>query len=577
MLPRARSRPRDETGRSRRRGGVTFAIRVEPLAGERLGVSSLHERPHAAAEPGAKRRRGTCALLAREARERDRLRHLVAEQRLGRALRPVDERPERVEARGRERLDSRGQDLAILDEEVLQPRGQRRPVRGTGGDAAEARHRVGHRVDGLRQRLVGAAGLRSPALQELGDHCGRAVVGATRRAGLVGGNAAGGDDEHVVVRERDLPQARHRKVAVAGQLVGRAQKDRRVVLAAARGADAVVAGERAERAAVLDAAKISGQLEIVGNRGAKRRARGELVDLDEHQRDGGHQGARRAEAGGPWQGVREGDVGAALERSEVAGKPARHGHRIVRPVADRRLDARLRWKVDATAVVGVEQPHQSIAPRPEGNGEAALGSAREAASAGVVGVLAEHLDAPRHEELRRRAAVRPVSPARRSRERRPRGRPAARRRTSARRWRRSQPHLDASQACGNRVDVGATRQVEHALVRQHGLDREPAVVDRHAARPSAARARRAATAARAGRRRSTRGRTASSSCSRTRCGRSAPPRPGRASRRCAADSGPSRSSRAKRIDALGRDLAVGEQAVAAERHQPGQRERRQRA
>ena len=97
------------------------------------------------------------------------------------------------------------------------------------------------------------------------------------------------------------------------------------------------------------------------------------------------------------------DVAAVQRRREVADDAADDGGRVVVPVRARRLIER-QLEAGLGAVHDVDHGDDGVLARRHRHHEAALGGAEQAAAAGVVGVLAEHLDAAGHPVAARRAA-----------------------------------------------------------------------------------------------------------------------------------------------------------------------------
>src|SRR5437667_3831086 len=136
-------RPRQAKGRDtlyseRRRAGVcadeAAALRVmrkpldvrrRPARKESDDFLRADERVNASTESRTKRGRGRGTELPRRARQRDRLRNLVAEETLGVRLRAVDHVAEPRKVVSHERIAGRGNDLLRLDEELLDTIGER--------------------------------------------------------------------------------------------------------------------------------------------------------------------------------------------------------------------------------------------------------------------------------------------------------------------------------------------------------------------------------------------------------------------------------------------------------------------
>src|SRR5213593_2279848 len=104
------------------------SVLARPPRFELRGTCLRHQRPHAAAEPGAERRRRERTERTRRARQGDGFGNLIPEQSLGGVLRSVDERTKAVDLAAREEIDHGGdEDVAFLDEliEPIQQHGPR--------------------------------------------------------------------------------------------------------------------------------------------------------------------------------------------------------------------------------------------------------------------------------------------------------------------------------------------------------------------------------------------------------------------------------------------------------------------
>ena len=250
-----------------------------------------------------------------------------------------------------------------------------------------------------------------------------------------------------------------------------------MILAAAVRADAAIAGEVAVGGAVLDGAEIGGELLEAGDAIVPVGPRVERVaigDGEEHRDD---ERRRAAHPGGARQIAGDRDVAAVERRREVADDAAHDGRRVVVPVRARRLIER-QLEARLGAVHDVDHGDDRVLARRHRHHEAAFGGAEQAASAGVVGVLAEHLDAARHPVAARRAADAAGI------EHGPRGRQQARlalgffRAQARRRQLVAQvPHgstVTPGQRALHRGDVAAPGQVEDAVLGDDDLEADAA-------------------------------------------------------------------------------------------------------
>ena len=125
-----------------------------------------------------------------------------------------------------------------------------------------------------------------------------------------------------------------------------------------------------------------------------------IGDGQEHRDD---ERRRAAHPGGARQIAGDRDVAPLQRRREVADDAADDGGGVVVPVRAGRLIER-QLEAGLGAVHHVDHRDDGVLARRHRHHEAALGGAEQAAAAGVVGVLAEHLDAARHPVAARRAA-----------------------------------------------------------------------------------------------------------------------------------------------------------------------------
>ncbi len=117
------------------------------------------------------------------------------------------------------------------------------------------------------------------------------------------------------------------------------------------------------------------------------------VNIPDHQRAG------TAHAGGRRQIAAQGDVRAPQRAGEIAGHAAGNGHGIVRPMPDRRDQLRLeRRSSTGSPRRGVHDADRVVLAAARDDAESALHGRQQAPPAGIIGVLAEHLDASGHEE-----------------------------------------------------------------------------------------------------------------------------------------------------------------------------------
>ena len=197
----------------------------------------------------------------------------------------------------------------------------------------------------------------------------------------------------------------HRHVGVRADLVGHAGQNRRVVFAAAVGADAARAGERAKRQPVLDRAEIAGEVEPGGNR---RPPLGSLLEpgaTNERGRYRHDERARAAESRGARQVAHDREVGPQIRAGEIVREAARDDRHVVRPpgvprVLVGRIDFR---RVAPPRVNGADTP---IRPRRRDDGKSTRHGSDERPAARIVGVFAEDLDPTRHEPRPARRAPR---------------------------------------------------------------------------------------------------------------------------------------------------------------------------
>ena len=119
----------------------------------------------------------------------------------------------------------------------------------------------------------------------------------------------------------------HRDEREHAARAGDTSQHRRVILAAAMGADAGITGEHAERPAVLDAGKIAGLVDGRADLSRPLRAVAKAARLHERGRDADDERARAAHAGGARQVAGEHDVGADARHAEsfspVSTRPPR--------------------------------------------------------------------------------------------------------------------------------------------------------------------------------------------------------------------------------------------------------------
>ena len=104
-----------------------------------------------------------------------------------------------------------------------------------------------------------------------------------------------------------------------------------MVFAAAVRADAGVTLERVERASVLDAGVVAGDVERRSNVRAPLSASFQLRDGAQRRGHADDERAGAAHARGPRQIAGEDDVGAEAARGEVPDEPLRDDFHVVRP------------------------------------------------------------------------------------------------------------------------------------------------------------------------------------------------------------------------------------------------------
>ncbi len=168
-----------------------------------------------------------------------------------------------------------------------------------------------------------------------------------------------------------------------------------MVLAAAFGAHAALAGQRTERSAVLDGGRVRREVvAVVANALEPRRGPVQVVRTHQGEEDHNHERARAAHSRRRRKVALEYQVDAAGHLREVPGQAAQDGQGICRPADVRQWAVRVEHQRRAASEVGHRQ-----APVCAGSGndvESSFRSADEAAASAVVGVLAEHLDATGH-------------------------------------------------------------------------------------------------------------------------------------------------------------------------------------
>src|SRR5450756_3035947 len=193
----------EERGRRGREGGT---VRRLPSCRECAYLVVRYQRPHAAAEPRAKRRRGNRAQIPRRAREADRLGHLVAQLAFGQVLPPIDQRAESREFPSLQRLGRRRDNVDALLDELVEPVEQH--LRGEAVDRRpfdDLAHRTrAATIDRFRQRRIEPPGGRAPCILDRAHRQRGAIVSILRGAGLLSIHAADGDDEAVIARAPHL-------------------------------------------------------------------------------------------------------------------------------------------------------------------------------------------------------------------------------------------------------------------------------------------------------------------------------------------------------------------------------------
>src|SRR5262249_2171584 len=155
--------------------------------------------------------------------------------------------------------------------------------------------------------------------------------------------------------------------------------------------------ERSEPASALDAPEVPAELLRALDVPGPFRPMRQLVAIREDREERRHERARARQAGGPGQVAREGDVGAphagAIERGARRDRPDENG-----PARTGGLERGVERDLGREASPPVEDPEDGVFAGPRRDAESPARGAQEAAAAGVIGVLAEDLDAARDEE-----------------------------------------------------------------------------------------------------------------------------------------------------------------------------------
>ena len=144
-----------------------LVVLVGPGGEELVHRRGLDQRPDAAAEARPKGRGGRSAQPPGRGGQKHRLRHLIAQQTFGAVLRTIDQPAERPQVAAGQGIARRGNDLAALDHEMLEP-GQQGLGRERAGRSAVPDQRlepvggVGRTAQGGRQVRIVAAGLAPP-------------------------------------------------------------------------------------------------------------------------------------------------------------------------------------------------------------------------------------------------------------------------------------------------------------------------------------------------------------------------------------------------------------------------------
>ena len=214
-----------------------------------------------------------------------------------------------------------------------------------------------------------------------------------------GPDAARREHEAPRLGQTDRAEAPHRHEGERGQVTRKGREDRRMILASAVRADAGIPLERPERPAVLDARVVAGGVERLRMFACHSGRASISGDAHERGRQADDERARTAHARRPRQVAREGHLGGERGAWKVSREPPDDDFDVVAP-------ARVPIRGHVPGRIGVVQRHALLLPRVDDvdrarpaarrESQAARHGAHEAASARVVGVLAEDLEPARH-------------------------------------------------------------------------------------------------------------------------------------------------------------------------------------
>ena len=125
---------------------------------------------------------------------------------------------------------------------------------------------------------------------------------------------------------------------------------------------------------------------------------GEVVGGGDGQEGGDEQGAGATHASVGWQVADEGDVATVELAGEVAGPSSGDGHGVIGPMAHGGLQVRADGEAGPLVGFGGDDVDELVGSGATENNKALLDGADQAATAGVISVFAETLDAAGDEE-----------------------------------------------------------------------------------------------------------------------------------------------------------------------------------
>ena len=334
------------------------------------------------------------------------LRNLVAQQLSRQLLGAVDKPPELVQVARSQRVPARA-DEAAFRHEVVEALAE---LIGTERIAVRTSQVTPQSIGGCRiaGEDVGQVDLLStrslpPLLHYCADPSGGPIVQLLCRPCLLRHHATVPNDEPDFGGQGYAPLEAGGTVAELSEPPGLRAENGGVVLAAAKGADAAVPGQIAEALPVLDGPQVGGQIQPpLPKLSSVKLGRAQFVDRRQDEKSAHDEGAGAAHAGRGREVAGKGQVHAQPTLGEVARQPASHRHRVVGPVSEPYLQTRVEVEADRLRrTVESANADRAILARHGHQAEALLERGHDAAAPGIVGVLAEHLDAARHEKSSR--------------------------------------------------------------------------------------------------------------------------------------------------------------------------------